>query len=144
MAAELLEPLVSAGLMAMVREDGKLVVRPRVRITPNLDAYIRGHRDELIAAWAAEPDAARIDDAIRACWLRIDDFWPLGLGVADQKLVDLEECLHVAACEVEYAVAVRVLAAYEARARELAANHAATVAPPHARARETTTEHGAV
>jgi len=131
MPAALFEPLIAAGLMAMVREDGKLVVRPRVRITPHLDAYIRGHRDELVAAWFAETDQARIDDAIRACWLRIDDFWPLGLGVADQKLVDLEECLHVAACEVEYSVVVRILAAYEARARELVSAFSATVAPPH-------------
>jgi hypothetical protein len=64
-------------------------------------------------------EPARIDDAIRAAWLRIDGFWPLGLGVTDQKLVDLEECLHVAACEVDYALVVRVLAAYEARARDL-------------------------
>jgi hypothetical protein len=131
MPAELLEPLVAAGLMAMVRDDGKLVVRPGERITDELRAYIRGHRDELVAALSVETDQARIDDAIRACWLRIDDFWPLGMGVADQKLVDLEECLHVAACEAEYAVVVRVLAAYEERARELAANHGVTVAPPN-------------
>lgn len=128
MPAALFEPLIAAGLMAMVREDGKLVVRPRVRITPHLDAYIRDHRDALIAAWAAETDQVRIDDAIRACWLRIDDFWPLGLGVSDQKLVDLEECLHVAACEIDYAVTLRVLAAYEARARELADTTSAAVA----------------
>lgn len=65
-------------------------------------------------------DPTRIDDAIRACWLRIDDFWPLGLGVADQALVDLEERLHVAACLVDYAAVTRILSAYEARARELA------------------------
>jgi hypothetical protein len=84
---------------------------------------------------STETDAARIDDVIQACWLRIDDFWPLGLSVGDQKLVDLEECLHVAACEVEYGVVLRVLAAYEERARELAANHGVTVAQAtHARA----------
>jgi hypothetical protein len=127
MPAQLLEPLVAAGLLAMVRDDGKLVVSPGVRITDALRAYIRGHRDELVAAWSAESAQARIDDAIRACWLRIDDFWPLGLGVADQKLVDLEECLNAAAREAEYAVVLRVLAAYEERARELVGRGSLTV-----------------
>jgi hypothetical protein len=119
-ATPTLEPLVAAGLYADLTEDGRFFVGPSQRITENLRSYIREHRAELIAELSAASVAARIDDATRACWLRIDDFWPLGLGVSDQKLVDLEECLNVAAGVVDYAVVLRVLAAYEARARELA------------------------
>ena len=107
-----------------------------VRSSSSDPAEPRGGTPEALSTESStETDGARIDDAIRACWLRIDDFWPLGLSVGDQKLVDLEECLHVAACEVEYGVVLRVLAAYEERARELAANHGLTVAQAtHARA----------
>jgi hypothetical protein len=44
-----LEPLIAAGVTATVRFDGRLAVRPADRITPGLDAYLRRHRDELIA-----------------------------------------------------------------------------------------------
>jgi hypothetical protein len=119
-ATAVLQPLIAAGLHAVLRDDGRVFVGPPDRITDELRMHIREHRDELVSALSAEAAETRIDDAIRACWLRIDDFWPLGLAVSDQKLVDLEECLNVAAGVVDYAVVVRVLAAYEVRARELA------------------------
>jgi hypothetical protein len=45
-----LEPLIAAGVTATVRFDGQLAVRPAERITTGLDAYLRRHRDQLIAA----------------------------------------------------------------------------------------------
>lgn len=48
-AHPVLEPLIAAGLTATVRPDGRLSVTPAALITPELDAYIRAHRDELIA-----------------------------------------------------------------------------------------------
>lgn len=52
-----LEPLIAAGVTAAIRYDGRIVVSPAERITDALDAHIRNHRDELIAALAA-PRAA--------------------------------------------------------------------------------------
>jgi hypothetical protein len=47
--ASLLAPLIAARVTATADDDGHLLVRPAGRITPDLRAYIRTHRDELIA-----------------------------------------------------------------------------------------------
>jgi hypothetical protein len=54
-AQPLIEPLIAAGLTVAMRTDQRLVVTPSWRITPALDAHIRAHRDELIAALSAVP-----------------------------------------------------------------------------------------
>jgi replicative DNA helicase len=65
-----------------------------------------------------EVDVA-IDGAVRATWLRIEDFWVPGLGVRDEVLVDQEEQLHRAAIAHDYSGVAVALAAYERRARQL-------------------------
>jgi hypothetical protein len=62
-----LAPLTAAGLIAKVREDGRLVVAPVALITRELDAYIRTHRDDLIAALSA-PGPPWF-----AAWMQADD-----------------------------------------------------------------------
>jgi hypothetical protein len=47
--ASLLAPLIAASVTATADDDGHLLVHPAARITPDLRAYIRAHRDELIA-----------------------------------------------------------------------------------------------
>jgi hypothetical protein len=47
---DVLRPLMAAGLTTTIRADGRLVVRPLERITVVIDAHIRAHRDELVAA----------------------------------------------------------------------------------------------
>lgn len=47
--ASLLAPLIAARVTATPDDDGHLLVRPAARITPDLRAYIRAHRNELIA-----------------------------------------------------------------------------------------------
>ena len=98
MPAGLLEPLVAAGLMAMVRDDGVLVVGPRTRITDELRAYIRGHRGDLVAAmrW----DEASANDQLRTTLRRCDAAWTRP-GVfseerSHRRLIDLEEAFHIA------------------------------------------------
>jgi len=77
MAAQaVLEPLIAAGLIARVRTDGRLTVYPEQRITPALDAHIRTHRDELIAALTATPkplDWPPPEPAWFAAWMAQDD-----------------------------------------------------------------------
>lgn len=53
----ILEPLLAVGLTTVLRPDRKLAISPSQRITPAIDAYIRAHRDELIAAISAMPVA---------------------------------------------------------------------------------------
>jgi hypothetical protein len=53
-----LEPLIAAGLTAVLRPDRRLAISPSQRITPAIDAHIRAHRDELIVALSALPVAA--------------------------------------------------------------------------------------
>lgn len=78
-AQAVLEPLIAAGVTATIRADARLVVCPAERITSDLDAYIRGHRDELIAALAApfqppQPlDWPPPEPAWFAEWMREDD-----------------------------------------------------------------------
>lgn len=61
-ANPVLEPLIAAGLTVAVRPDGRLAVTPSQRITPVLDAYIRAHRDELIAALRVHAPTRRLLD----------------------------------------------------------------------------------
>src|SRR5438105_370913 len=65
-AAPVLKPLRAAGVRATVRDDGRLLIRPVNRITPELDAYIRAHRDEVIRVLAVEAERThnRILDAV--------------------------------------------------------------------------------
>jgi hypothetical protein len=75
-----LEPLIAAGLIARVRGDGRLTVYPEQGITPALDAHIRIHRDELIAALSVvhaherQPlDWPPPEPAWFAAWMEADD-----------------------------------------------------------------------
>jgi hypothetical protein len=52
-AQPVLGPLTAAGLTAVIRPDGRLVVAPSERITTAIDAHIRSHRDELVKALSA-------------------------------------------------------------------------------------------
>jgi hypothetical protein len=83
-AHPVLEPLITAGLTAAVRPDGRLAVSPSERITPAVDAHIRAHRAELIAVLAVPtqpqepldrppPEPARSEPAWFAAWMREDD-----------------------------------------------------------------------
>src|ERR1035441_10039916 len=77
--AAVLEPLIAAGLTVAVRPDGRLAVTPSQRITPLLDAHIRTHRDELIAALSAHAPTRRLMDwppsrpSWWAEWMKADD-----------------------------------------------------------------------
>jgi hypothetical protein len=53
-----LSPLIAAGIVVTIRADGRLAVRPMMRITPTIDAYLRGHRDELVAALSVDAPTA--------------------------------------------------------------------------------------
>jgi hypothetical protein len=74
-AAPVLEPLIAAGVTATLQADGRLAVSPAARITPVLDAYIRAHRDELVAALTtpAPLDWPPAQPAWFAQWMREDD-----------------------------------------------------------------------
>jgi hypothetical protein len=89
----LLAPLREAGVSITVLDDGRLFVTPKSRITRDLDAYLRQHRDEL----AFEVHVA---DAMGASLARIEAAWPLSapLGVTwhDETLADLAEAVNVA------------------------------------------------
>jgi len=115
MAADLLQPLVAAGLMAVVRDDGVLVVRPHARITEELRAYIRGHRDELIAGLRWDEDSA--NEQLRTTLRRCDAAWTRP-GVfngerAHRRLIDLEEAFHIAFHEKDRLAHEAGLAEYE-------------------------------
>jgi len=73
-----LEPLIAAGLIARVRGDGRLTVYPEQAITREADAYIRTHRDELIAVLAPIPPPRLLDwpppePLWWAAWMADDD-----------------------------------------------------------------------
>jgi hypothetical protein len=82
MAAQpVLEPLMAAGLTAILRPDRRLAISPEQRITAALDAHIRAHRDELIAALSAVPAAPSRptqwpppEPPWRAGWMERDDY----------------------------------------------------------------------
>jgi hypothetical protein len=78
-AQPVLEPLIAAGLTVAVRPDGSLAISPSQRITPLLDAHVRAHRDELMAALSAVPAPARqpldwpTEHQWFAAWMEKDD-----------------------------------------------------------------------
>jgi hypothetical protein len=61
-AQPVLEPLIAAGVTAALRPDGRLTISPSQRITPALDAHIRAHRDELLAALSVVPASPQLLD----------------------------------------------------------------------------------
>ena len=56
----LLEPLNRAGLVTMLKSDGRLRVGPRERITVELRAYIAANLDELVASVALRQASAAV------------------------------------------------------------------------------------
>ena len=65
-----LEPLIAAGLIVRIREDGRITVFPDKAITAALDAHIRTHRAELIAILTDWPTP---EPPWFAAWMREDD-----------------------------------------------------------------------
>jgi len=87
-----LEPLIAAGLTAKLRPDGLIFVAPRALITPQIDAHIRVHRDELVAALTDWPPPA---PAWFAAWMREDDARRIAtMAAAMQRKADFNQRPH--------------------------------------------------
>lgn len=102
MASRVLERLTRAGLRLTLRADGRIFAGPRERITPELDALIRTHRDELVEALNAPTwDNDYAEAAIAETLARIEASFPqdaaLGTTHDDQRLADLSEAVNTAA-----------------------------------------------
>lgn len=54
-----LEPLDAAGLHAVLRADGRVLIGPPDRLTDEARAFIKDHRDQIVAALSAVPAPAR-------------------------------------------------------------------------------------
>lgn len=67
-----LEPLIAAGLTAKL-PDGYLYVAPKALITPEIDAFIRTHRDELVVDLSAPLDWPPPEPPWFAEWMAQDD-----------------------------------------------------------------------
>jgi hypothetical protein len=72
-AHPVLEPLIAAAVTATIRPDGLISVTPKTLITPALDAYIRAHRDELVAALGTPLDWPPPEPEWFRAWMREDD-----------------------------------------------------------------------
>ncbi|HEX6537679.1 MAG TPA: hypothetical protein VF155_00680 [Candidatus Dormibacteraeota bacterium] len=113
-----LEPLSRAGLHATLRADGRISVGPRERITPQLDRFIRAHRDELYAALSTPPwDHDHAHSAIADTLQRIEEHFPqdapIGTTHGDQRLADLHEAVNTAARRCDRRAFDIALDAYE-------------------------------
>ena len=120
-AEVLLARLADAGI-AVASRDGMVVLSPRSAVTPELADAVRAAKPELIRLLMWDDDHA--EHAIAETLTRIADRPRRG----DQREVDLEECVNVAALRRDRAafdVAIakfeqHVLAAYGARAEATA------------------------
>jgi hypothetical protein len=111
-AAELiLAHLEAAGVTATVR-DGRLILSPRDRLSPELEQQARAFRDRLVA-WLSWPEQ-EARDALDISLERIGRGCPDLAGLSlDQRRVDLEEAINVASWRRDWDAYITAITAYE-------------------------------